>query len=248
MDTLGVEEARRRLPELLTKAQAGEHTIINRHGKPVAALVPLDQRPAAQRQSVFALRGSGKSLWQMPSKTTQANANPPEREATKPAQPPQSVPGSTTQTKAPRFEPHRLTHGSVIAFDAPSLITFLCDQQGSQRLLEPLLLGIQQRYWHGLISSLTLARVLAGPLSCGQEQLAQHYKQVFTDPLHWRVLPVDTELAETAMRLAQPSSLSEPAALELATAIAGGAALLVSDDPDLAQTGLLSVVPTGTRA
>ena len=146
----------------------------------------------------------------------------------------------------------------MIAFDAPSLITFLCDQQGSQRLLEPLLLGIQQRYWHGLISSLTLARVLAGPLSCGQEQLAQHYKQVFTDPLHWRVLPVDTELAEAAMRLAsKPAnvtttettiSLKEPAALDLATAIAGGAALLVSDDPDLAQTGLLSIVPSGTRA
>ena len=228
MDTLGVEEARRRLPELLTKAEAGEHTIIRRHDKPVAALVPVDQRPAAQRRNVLTLQGSGKSFWQAP--------------------PSASAPGPKTQTQAPRFEPHLVPHRAVIAFDAASLIAFLCDRRGSKRLLEPLLLGIYQRYWYGLISSLTLARVLAGPLRHGQEQLAQHYKQVFTDPLHWRVLPVDTELAETAMRLAQPSSLSEPAALELATAIAGGAALLVSDDPDLAQTGLLSVVPTGTRA
>ena len=61
MDTLGVEEARRRLPELLTKAEAGEHTIIKRHGNPVAALVPVDQRPAAQRRSVFSLREIGRA-------------------------------------------------------------------------------------------------------------------------------------------------------------------------------------------
>ena len=230
MDTLGVEEARRRLPELLTKAQAGEHTIIRRHDRLVAALVPVDQRPAAQRRNVLTLQGSGKSFWQ------------PTPSA------PAPVPGPKTQTTTPRFEPHLVPHRAVIAFDAASLIAFLCDRRGSKRLLEPLLLGIYQRYWYGLISSLTLARVLAGPLGHGQEQLAQLYKQVFTDPLDWRVLPVDPELAEAAMRLAQPSSLSEPAALELATAIAGGAALLVSDDPDLAQTGLLSVVPTGTRA
>ena len=66
MDTLGVEEARRRLPELLTKAQAGEHTIIRRHDRLVAALVPVDQRPAAQRRNVLTLQGSGKSFWQAP--------------------------------------------------------------------------------------------------------------------------------------------------------------------------------------
>ena len=236
MDSLGVEEARRRLPELLTKAEAGEQTIIKRHNRPVAALVPIHQRPAAQRRSVLSLRGTGKTAW--PAPTAQAPTTP--STPTKPAPP-----------QAARFEPHLLRHGSVIAFDAPALIAFLCDRSGSKRLLEPLLMGIHQGYWHGLISSLTLARVLAGPLSRGEESLAQHYKQVLSDALHWTVLPVDAELAEAAIRLgsqaAQPSQLTEPGALDLATAIAGGAALLVSDDPHLAHTGLLSVVPTGTR-
>ena len=237
MDSLGVEEARRRLPELLTKAKAGEQITIKRHGHPVAALVPVNQRPAAHRRSVFSLRGSGKSCWPTPTTAPLAGQASPS-----PANP------ESPKAKAPRFEPHWIPHRGVIAFDAASLIAFLCDRRGSKRLLEPLMLGIQQRYWYGLISSLTLARVLAGPLGQGNEQLAQHYKQVLTDPLHWRVLPVDTELAETAIRLAQPRSLAEPAALDLATAIIGGAALLVSDDPDLAQTGLLGVMPTGTRA
>jgi prevent-host-death family protein len=35
------EEARAQLPDLLTAAEQGQSTIITRHGKPVAALVPI---------------------------------------------------------------------------------------------------------------------------------------------------------------------------------------------------------------
>ena len=217
MDTLGVEEARRRLPELLTNAEAGRQTIIKRRNKAVAALVPIHQRPAAQRRSLLSLRGTGLQAW--PTITSPA-------------------PVGLSPGQSARFEPHRLTHGSVIAIDAPSLIAFLCDRPGCNWLLEPILSGINQGYWHGLISSLSLGQVLAGPLSRGQEQLAQYYKQVLSDPLHWTVLPVDAERAEAAVRLQS---------MDLATAIAGGAAVLVSDDPHLAHTELLPVVPTRTR-
>jgi prevent-host-death family protein len=38
----GAEEARNQLPELLDAAEKGRSTIITRHGRPVAALMPLD--------------------------------------------------------------------------------------------------------------------------------------------------------------------------------------------------------------
>ena len=60
--TYGVEEARRRLPELLERAHQGERVVITRHGKRYAALVEPDV--AAGRTGGFArLRGSGKGLW-----------------------------------------------------------------------------------------------------------------------------------------------------------------------------------------
>ena len=60
----GVEEARSQLPQLLEQAAAGAATIITRHGKPVAALVPLDTYGAAGRQqSVLPLTGTGRGLW-----------------------------------------------------------------------------------------------------------------------------------------------------------------------------------------
>jgi|688.fasta_scaffold133193_4 prevent-host-death family protein len=62
METVGSESARRRLPELLDRAQRGEQTLIQRHGVPVAALVPLDQRQS-RVSSLINLRGSGKGCW-----------------------------------------------------------------------------------------------------------------------------------------------------------------------------------------
>ena len=68
--TMGVEAARRRLPELLERAAAGERIVIQRHRTPMAALVPLAGRAPIdpllrqrQIQSLMALQGSGRGCW-----------------------------------------------------------------------------------------------------------------------------------------------------------------------------------------
>ncbi len=60
----GAEEARSQLPELLAAAEKGRSTIITRHGRPVAALVPIDAYGAAIRQQpLLPLAGTGRGLW-----------------------------------------------------------------------------------------------------------------------------------------------------------------------------------------
>lgn len=68
----GLEQARIQLPALVAQAHAGVTSVITRHGKPVAAVVPmqaLEQSLAANARkrssvnSVLSLRGSGKGLW-----------------------------------------------------------------------------------------------------------------------------------------------------------------------------------------
>ncbi len=61
----GAEEARSQLPELLTAAQQGRQTIITRHGRPVAVLIPVSasgEEVHAQR-SLLPLAGSGRGLY-----------------------------------------------------------------------------------------------------------------------------------------------------------------------------------------
>ena len=60
----GAEEARNQLPELLDAAEKGRSTIITRHGRPVAALVPIESYGAAVPQaSLMTVAGTGRGLW-----------------------------------------------------------------------------------------------------------------------------------------------------------------------------------------
>jgi prevent-host-death family protein len=60
----GAEEARNQLPQLIAEAAEGRSTIITRHGRAVAALVPIDAYEAAARQAPLTpAAGSGRGLW-----------------------------------------------------------------------------------------------------------------------------------------------------------------------------------------
>jgi prevent-host-death family protein len=47
----GAEEARNELPHLLDEAEKGRSTVITKHGRPVAALAPVEAYDAAVRQA-----------------------------------------------------------------------------------------------------------------------------------------------------------------------------------------------------
>lgn len=60
----GAEQARAELPALLADAANGRSTIVTRHGRSIAAIVPVDRLEAGARQKpLTALAGSGKGLW-----------------------------------------------------------------------------------------------------------------------------------------------------------------------------------------
>ena len=59
----GAEEARSRLPELLDDAESGRATLITRHGRPIAALVPIAQYEKGRQLSVLPFKGTGRGMW-----------------------------------------------------------------------------------------------------------------------------------------------------------------------------------------
>jgi prevent-host-death family protein len=60
----GAEEARNQLPHLLEAAEDGQSTVITKHGRPVAALVPIGDYIATVRQEPLTpVAGSGRGLW-----------------------------------------------------------------------------------------------------------------------------------------------------------------------------------------
>jgi prevent-host-death family protein len=64
MTQKGAEEARNQLPHLIAEAAQGRSTIITKHGRAVAALVPIDAFEAAVRQAPLTpAAGTGRGLW-----------------------------------------------------------------------------------------------------------------------------------------------------------------------------------------
>jgi prevent-host-death family protein len=60
----GAEDARNQLPDLLVAAENGHSTIITKHGRAVAALVPLEAYNDGRRQEpLVPMEGSGRGLW-----------------------------------------------------------------------------------------------------------------------------------------------------------------------------------------
>ena len=213
-ETVGAEAARKRLPELLERALLGKQTLISRHGQSVAALVPLNQRMLPQRQILLGLRGSGRHCWQA------ENGHRAWR------------PVHLSQ----------LPHGAMVAIDSSALIAFLSQTGGAGAGYDPLLQAIALGRCRGLISTLSLGRLLIGPLRQGNEALAQRYAAVFSDPAGWQQVPPCAAIVQAAARLQLSQDLPETAALDLSTALHGGAIAIATHNPQLAQTAELPVL------
>ena len=65
----GLEQARIQLPAIAANANAGVASVITRHGRPYAAIVPVqDLKGAHPASGILSLRGSGRGLWPSPAK------------------------------------------------------------------------------------------------------------------------------------------------------------------------------------
>ncbi|UPH89223.1 hypothetical protein [Synechococcus sp. NB0720_010] len=223
-ERFGVQEARQRFPELLVRASKGERLVIQRHRQDLAAIVPLQDAaggPSSQEamENLLSLKGSAK-----------------ERCAQ------QRTPGAAG-AKA-RFQARQLGPGSRIGLDGSALVAFLLDDPDTSGVLEPVLQGIAQGSWQGVISSISLMQVMETALCQGDEALALRYGAAFANPRQWRQVPLDGDLALAASRLQQQEpELELQHAIELATAIQNEVTVLVTADGDLAQTALHPVLP-----
>ena len=79
-------------------------------------------------------------------------------------------------------------------------------------------------------SALTLGELLAQPLRCGREDLAQRYRQLLGQSKSIELVLFDQIAAEHYARIRAATSLRQPDALQLACAASAGASTFVTND------------------
>jgi len=128
-----------------------------------------------------------------------------------------------------------LPPGALIAVDSAPIIYFLEDHSKFGRRYAAYFEAAEAGQIAIVISTITLAEVLSGPLRTGNEMLAAQYREALTGAPGWRVISVDADIAVSAARLRGRYKLRLPDAIQVATAIATGAQALLTNDKALAR-------------
>ncbi|MFN0317804.1 MAG: type II toxin-antitoxin system VapC family toxin [Burkholderiales bacterium] len=89
------------------------------------------------------------------------------------------------------------------------------------------------------VSTVSIAEVLTGPLSAGNEALAKRFRATLES---WQVVELTADIAESAARLRGRYGLKLPDAIQAASALAINAAALVTHDRDFRKITGLSVL------
>lgn len=125
--------------------------------------------------------------------------------------------------------------GSLIAVDTAPLIFFLEDHPTWAETYAPLFQGLAEGRWRGVISTITLAEVLAGPLQQQRHALAERYEAELSNPTHWSLVPLNQPVASRAGRLRVRYGLKLLDAVQLSTAIHTNAAALITHNRDFSR-------------
>ncbi len=92
--------------------------------------------------------------------------------------------------------------------------------------------GIDALRWRGIVTPVTLAEIVAGPLRHGRHGLAEQYRMLLTSGPRFQLRALDADLSMFAARLRAEHRLTLPDAIQLATAVSTCCDALVTHDRD----------------
>jgi predicted nucleic acid-binding protein len=99
-----------------------------------------------------------------------------------------------------------------------------------------------------LVTPITVAEVVSGPLKAKREALAERYRRTITQNPGWSIRDLDAGIAVLAARLRLRHALKLPDAFQLAVALEEGCFALVTHDRDFGTVSDLLVLGTARRA
>ena len=129
--------------------------------------------------------------------------------------------------------------GSTLLVDAAPIIYLLEDHPRLAARFRPVFEAQDAGRVRHAVSAITIAEVLTGPLRRRDEALARRYRRVFET---WQIVEMDIDIAESAARLRTSLGLKLADAVQVASALAIGAAALVTHDRDFSRLKALPVL------
>lgn len=139
----------------------------------------------------------------------------------------------------------QVPEGAALTIDSAPIIYYLEDHPVYADRFAPVFDAVAEGRIQAVISAVTLAEVLSGPLASGNEVLATQYREVLCRSAGWQMYPVDEEVAATGARMRIRYKLRLPDAIQIATAIVTRSHALVTHDATLGKIRDITVLGSG---
>jgi predicted nucleic acid-binding protein len=120
--------------------------------------------------------------------------------------------------------------GKVVALDTAPLIYFIEENPLYLPIVEPFFQSLDAGRFQVITSTLTLLEVLIQPLRQGNHSLAALYGQILLKAAGITTLPVTASIARRAAQLRATQNIAAADALQIATALEGGASSILTND------------------
>lgn len=130
----------------------------------------------------------------------------------------------------------------VVALDTAPLIYFIEEHPVYLPIVRPFFEALDAGRFQVITSTLTLLEVSVLPLRLGNKTLADLYKTILAEAAGVTMLPVSAAIAKRAASLRAAENIATPDAIQLATALEGGAAVFVTNDLGLKPVSNLNVL------
>jgi predicted nucleic acid-binding protein len=133
--------------------------------------------------------------------------------------------------------------GATVLIDTNPLI-YLLEGNRLGAPFRPLVEAIDSGRIRALVTPITVAEVVSGPLKSGKEALAERYRRTITRNPGWSIREIDADIAVLAARLRLRHALKLPDAIQLAVALEEGCYALVTHDRDFGAVSDLLILGT----
>ena len=123
--------------------------------------------------------------------------------------------------------------GQVVGIDSSPFIYYIEAHPGYLETVHPFFENVRQGKFRAVTSVVTFLGLLVHPYRRNDSQLADEYREILLHSRNIACIEVTTEIAERAAILRSEHPIHTPDAIQMATAIFGGATHFLTNDARL---------------
>ena len=131
--------------------------------------------------------------------------------------------------------------GASVLLDTNPII-YVLEGNDLGKQFEPIFAAVDAGRILAIVTPVTLAEIVSGPLKAGKDALAERYRRLLCSNAGWNLRVIDAEIAMLAARLRILHRLKLPDAIQLAVAIHEGCHALVTFDRDFHHVKELPII------